>query len=324
MTLDYSIALAGLPIGLIVGLTGMGGGALLTPMLVLGFGVDPLTAVSSDLVASLCMKPVGGAVHMRHGTVRTDVVRWLMLGSIPSAFLGVMLLRHLFGDDPGAMKNLLGGALLLVLGSMIVRRVFGPRRPVEIEDAEVPLRRGLTLAAGAVGGLVVGLTSVGSGSLIIAALMLVYPQMSMRRLVGTDLVQAVPLVGSAALAHMFFGEVQFGLTASLLLGSIPGVYLGARLSSKASDNVLKPVIMVLLTASGAKLLGVGNVPTLLGALAMAGYGFSAWLVDRRRLARFLASQPGGPAAPLAPNAPLPELPDELTPPAADVTARKPA
>ncbi len=149
MNLDLAIALAGLPIGLIVGLTGMGGGALLTPMLVLGFGIDPLTAVSSDLVASLCMKPVGGAVHMRHGTVRTDVVRWLMLGSIPAAFLGVVLLRRFYGDDPGGMKNMLGGALLLVLGSMVVRRIFGPRRPVEVEAADVPLRRGPTLAAGA-------------------------------------------------------------------------------------------------------------------------------------------------------------------------------
>jgi uncharacterized membrane protein YfcA len=226
LTLDPGIALAGLPIGLIVGLTGMGGGALLTPMLVLGFGIDPLTAVSSDLVASLCMKPVGGAVHLRHGTVRTDVVRWLMLGSIPMAFLGVLVLTSLLGGNGAAMKTLLGGALLLVLLSMVVRRMFGPRRPVEADDRAVAPRPLATLAAGALGGLVVGLTSVGSGSLIIAALMIVYPRMSMRSLVGTDLVQAVPLVGSAALAHMIFGDVHFGLTASLLLGSIPGVYLG--------------------------------------------------------------------------------------------------
>jgi len=140
LTLDPGIALAGLPIGLIVGLTGMGGGALLTPMLVLGFGIDPLTAVSSDLVASLCMKPVGGAVHLRHGTVRTDVVRWLMLGSIPMAFLGVLVLTSLLGDNGAAMKTLLGGALLLVLLSMVVRRMFGPRRPVEADDRAVAPR----------------------------------------------------------------------------------------------------------------------------------------------------------------------------------------
>lgn len=307
MTLDPGIALAGLPIGLIVGLTGMGGGALLTPMLVLGFGIDPLTAVSSDLVASLCMKPVGGAVHLRHGTVRTDVVRWLMLGSIPMAFLGVLVLTSLLGGNGAAMKTLLGGALLLVLLSMVVRRMFGPRRPVEADDRAVAPRPLATLAAGALGGLVVGLTSVGSGSLIIAALMIVYPRMSMRSLVGTDLVQAVPLVGSAALAHMIFGDVHFGLTASLLLGSIPGVYLGARFSTKASDTVLKPVIMVLLTASGAKLLGAGNGITLLASAGMATYAAMAMMADRRRLARYLAAQPGPEAAALAPSAPLPDL-----------------
>lgn len=307
MTLDPGIALAGLPIGLIVGLTGMGGGALLTPMLVLGFGIDPLTAVSSDLVASLCMKPVGGAVHLRHGTVRTDVVRWLMLGSIPTAFLGVLILTSFLGGNGAAMKTLLGGALLLVLLSMVVRRLFGPRRPVEADDRAVAPRPLATLAAGALGGLVVGLTSVGSGSLIIAALMIVYPRMSMRSLVGTDLVQAVPLVGSAALAHMIFGDVHFGLTASLLLGSIPGVYLGARFSTKASDTVLKPVIMVLLTASGAKLLGAGNGVTLLASACMAGYAAVAMMADRRRLARYLAAQPGPEAAALAPSAPLPDL-----------------
>lgn len=307
MTLDYGIALAGLPIGLIVGLTGMGGGALLTPMLVLGFGIDPLTAVSSDLVASLCMKPVGGAVHLRHGTVRMDVVRWLMLGSIPTAFLGVLVLTLLLRGDGAAMKTLLGGALLLVLFSMVLRRAFGPRRPVETDDRAVAPRPAATLAAGALGGLVVGLTSVGSGSLIIAALMIVYPRMSMRSLVGTDLVQAVPLVGSAALAHMLLGDVHFGLTASLLLGSIPGVYLGARFSTKASDTVLKPVIMVLLTASGAKLLGAGNGLTLLASTAMAAYAAIALLADRRRLASYLAAGPGPAAAALAPSAPLPEL-----------------
>ncbi len=321
MNLDPALALAGLPIGLIVGLTGMGGGALLTPMLVLGFGIDPLTAVSSDLVASLCMKPVGGAVHLRHGTVRTDVVRWLMLGSIPTAFLGVLILTSLLGGNGAAMKTLLGGALLLVLGSMIVRRAFGPRRPVEADDRAVAPRPWATLLAGALGGLVVGLTSVGSGSLIIAALMIVYPRMSMRSLVGTDLVQAVPLVGSAALAHLLFGDVHLGLTASLLLGSIPGVYLGARFSTKASDTVLKPVIMVLLTASGAKLLGAGNPETLLAASAMAAYAAGALVSDRRRLARYLAEQPGPEAAPLAPNAPLPDMgtPAPTRPSVGDVT-----
>lgn len=264
--LDPIVALAGLIVGLVVGMTGMGGGALMTPILVLLFKVEPLVAVSSDIVAAVIMKPVGGAVHWRHGTVHRPLVLWLMLGSIPSAFLGVILLRH-FGSEKAiqaVVKTALGVALLVVAAGLILRPFLQRKRRVELP---VPLKvsRLPTLLIGVVGGLVVGITSVGSGSLIIIMLLMLYPRMRLSELVGTDLVQAVPLVASAALAHVIFGEFHFALTASILIGSIPGVFIGARFSARAPDYVIRPALVVVLTASALKLLGVDTM--LVGAVA---------------------------------------------------------
>ncbi len=211
MDIDLAITLGGLIVGFTVGLTGMGGGALMTPMLVLLFGVDPLAAVSSDLVASMVMKPVGGSVHLRRGTVHRGIVAWLVAGSVPAAFCGVLILQAL-GDGAGAtIEVLLGSALLAASAAMIVRGAMAPRDTDPAGDPRtVPVRRVATLAVGIVGGLVVGLTSVGSGSLMIVSMVALYPMLSTRVLVGTDLVQAVPLVASAAVGHLLFGDVRLG------------------------------------------------------------------------------------------------------------------
>ncbi|HET6148272.1 MAG TPA: sulfite exporter TauE/SafE family protein [Polyangia bacterium] len=264
--LDPIVALAGLLVGFVVGLTGMGGGALMTPILVLLFKVEPLMAVSSDIVAAVIMKPVGGAVHWRHGTVHRQLVLWLMMGSIPAAFLGVILLRH-FGSEKSiqaVVKTALGVALLVVAAGLVVRPFLQRKRRPELE---VPLEvaRIRTLLIGLLGGLVVGITSVGSGSLIIIMLLMLYPRMRLSELVGTDLVQAIPLVASAALAHLMFGEFHFALTASILIGSIPGVFIGARFSARAPDYVIRPALVVVLTASALKLLRVDTM--LVGAVA---------------------------------------------------------
>ena len=222
---DPLVIASGLFVGFVVGLTGMGGGALMTPILVMLFHIEPLAAVSSDIVAAMVMKPIGGAVHWQRGTVQRGLVTWLMLGSIPTAFLGVLLLRRL---DAGIavqahIKLALGLALLVVVTGLVVRPLLisrrGPPQPFE-------LKRFPTLLIGIVGGLVVGLTSVGSGSLIIIALLMLYPRMSLSELVGTDLVQAVPLVASAAIGHLLFGNFKLGLTVSILIGSLPGVFIG--------------------------------------------------------------------------------------------------
>jgi len=258
MHFDPLIALGGLLVGFTVGLTGMGGGALMTPMLVLLFHVNPLAAVSSDIVASVVMKPIGGSVHLRRGTVHRGIVGWLMLGSIPSAFAGVLLLKTLGSGTnlDHKLKIMLGGALLVAATAMTAKLLLQARRhTASVGPEEISVRVLPTIAVGAAGGLIVGLTSVGSGSLMIVLLLALYPRLRTSSLVGTDLVQAVPLVASAALGHLLFGDFQLGLTASLLVGCVPGVYAGARLSSRAPDHAIRPVLVAVLVASALKLLG---------------------------------------------------------------------
>ena len=202
MHIDGLIALAGLVVGFVVGLTGMGGGALMTPMLVLLFHVEPLAAVSSDLVAAFVMKPVGAGVHLRRGTVHLQMVKWLVLGSVPTAFLGALLLDQL-GDGKvveDRIKLVLGVALLLAATSMVIKRFVGQNRIGT--DSHPPVRPLPTLLVGLAGGLIVGLSSVGSGSLMIVLLLWLYPTLRASELVGTDLVQAIPLVGAAAFGHL--------------------------------------------------------------------------------------------------------------------------
>lgn len=269
MDLDLGISLAGLLVGAVVGLTGMGGGALMTPLLVLLFGVHPLAAVSSDLVAAVVMKPIGGGIHFRRGTVHTGLVRWLAAGSVPAAFAGAFLISHLDGPSvESRIKTILGVVLLIASAAMVTKAAVQSRWHGALEGdaaARVPVRVAPTVAIGIVGGLVVGMTSVGSGSLMIVALMLLYPALSAKEMVGTDLVQAVPLVLAAATGHALFGQVEFGLTTSLLVGSVPGVWIGAHLSSRAADHYIRPLLVLVLVLSGLKLLGAGNA--VLGVVA---------------------------------------------------------
>ena len=256
--MNFGIVLAGLVGGFTVGMTGMGGGALLTPVLILVFHVDALAAVGSDLVVSLVMKPVGGAVHLRRGTVNGPLVKLLTIGSVPAAFGGVLLLRALGGNDVSdLLKPLLGAVILLAAASMVLKPWLGRRREgMEAGEGELVVRPAVTIAVGAIGGLLVGLTSVGSGSLIIVMLMVAYPNLKARELVGTDLVQAIPLVASAAIGHLLLGDVRLGLTASLLAGGIPGVYLGARVSAQAPERLIRPTLFVILVTTGLKLVRV--------------------------------------------------------------------
>ncbi|MCZ7525347.1 MAG: sulfite exporter TauE/SafE family protein [Acidimicrobiia bacterium] len=255
--IDPGLVLAGAIVGLTVGLTGMGGGALMTPMLVLLFGVPPLTAVSSDLVVSLVMKPVGGAIHWRRGTVRTDLARWLVVGSVPAAFAGAALVGTMEpAGVEGWLRRALGLALVASAVMMVMRARFAAARGSARAPVSSPVSPALTVGVGAIGGFVVGLTSVGSGTLVIVLLMWLYPTLTPAELVGTDLVQAVPLVGAAAFGHLLFGEVVFALTLSLLVGGIPGVYLGARMSARASQRVVRPALLAVLLTSGLKLLQV--------------------------------------------------------------------
>jgi hypothetical protein len=304
MDLSWKIAVAGAIVGFIVGLTGMGGGALMTPILVIFFGIQPLAAVSSDLVASVIMRPVGAGVHWRAKTVKTPVVKWLCLGSIPCAFLGVVLLRVLGGAAlQDRLKIALGCALLLAIVGIIARFVVD-RKKDPAEDAinhVVEVHKLRTIAIGAFGGLIVGMTSVGSGSLMIVLLMLLYPVLSMRELVGTDLVQALPLVASATLGQLLFGNVQFGLATSLIIGGIPAVYFGAKLSSRAPSWFVRRALAVVLLATALKLLDVSTtalgIATVVGAaLAVASAIPEVRAIAARRRAEQMPDEAAEPMA----------------------------
>ena len=282
MDLNPYIVLGSAVVGLLVGLTGAGGGALMPPMLILLFGVKPSAAISSDLVAAVVMRPVGAAGHLRKGTVNLHLVGWMVLGSVPMAFLGAYLLRQ-FGNGSAAEQNVqtaLGAALLTGAAAMILRYVLDRRSGQQRIGAiaRVTVRPLPTVLIGMIGGLIVGMTSVGSGSLMIVLLLFLYPLISAGQLVGTDLTQAVPLTAAAALGALIFGQVQFGVTASLVLGSVPAVLIGSFLSSRAPDRYIRPIITFVIFASGLKYVGVGT--TALGwtlcAVALAGGGY--WLV----------------------------------------------
>jgi uncharacterized membrane protein YfcA len=269
--MDPIVAVAGLLVGFVVGLTGMGGGALMTPILVLLFKIEPLAAVSSDIVASMIMKPIGGGVHFKRGSVNKELVKWLVMGSVPSAFLGVVLLKTLGHGAAlqGIVKTALGVALLVVAVGLVVRPLLTRSRKPGDSMMPIQVKKLPTLLIGIAGGLIVGLTSVGSGSLMIIMLLMLYPSLKLSELVGTDLVQAIPLVASAALGHILFGDFKLALTASILVGAIPGVFMGAHLSSRAPDHVIRPALIIVLLASSTKLLGASN------QLAAAAVGVAA-------------------------------------------------
>jgi uncharacterized membrane protein YfcA len=285
MHIDPYIVLGSAVVGLLVGTTGAGGGALMTPMLILLFSVKPSTAISSDLVAAVVMRPFGAAVHLRKGTVNLRLVGWMVLGSVPMAFLGAYLL-HLMGRTTSAQTNIekiLGAALLLGAAAMVLR-FFLDRRGGQSRTGVVhaiSVRPVLTVLVGMFGGLMVGLTSVGSGSLMIVLLLFLYPLIGANQLVGTDLTQAVPLTMAAALGALAFGHVAFPVTASIIIGSVPAVLIGSYFSSRAPDRYIRPIIAFVIFASGLKYVGVST--TTLGwiLVAMLLGGAGGWVVYAR-------------------------------------------
>lgn len=290
MDFDWTMALGSFLVAIIVGLTGMGGGALMTPMLVTFFGVSPLAAVSSDLVAAAVMKPVGSAVHYRQGTINMRLVGWLCAGSVPAAFSGVLLARALGHGDSveNVIGKAMGAALMIAAAGLVLRGYLAYRGRGGSGDgdrsAEITIRPVPTVLIGVVGGLVVGITSVGSGSLIIVALLALYPALKANQLVGTDLLQAVPLVFAAAIGHLLFGDFRMEVTAALLAGSIPGVYLGSKISSRAPSALIRRMLALVLVASSLKMFGVPAVPLAWTMVVLTAATAGAWLALRHRAA----------------------------------------
>jgi uncharacterized protein len=292
-----SLLLVSFGVNIVVGLTGMGGGALMTPMLTFFFGVPPLTAVSSDLVAAAIMKPVGSAVHLRHGTVNLRLVAWLCAGSVPSAFCGVLIARAL-GDGhqvQDVIGKAMGVALLLAAAGLAIRgylamkdrasrradrRTAVPGSPASAPPPTIKVRPVPTVLVGIVGGLSVGMTSVGSGSLIIVTLLALYPALKANQLVGTDLFQAVPLVWAAALGHILFGDFKLEVTAALLAGSIPGVIIGSLISARAPGGLIRRALAFVLLASALKMFGIGNVAMVWILVAAVAGVAVAWMLLR--------------------------------------------
>ena len=253
--MDWLSSLSGFVVGVIVGLTGVGGGSLMTPLLVLAFGVAPATAVGTDLLYAAITKAGGIYVHDRQGTIDYRIAALLGTGSLPTAILTAIAL-HLIAPAPGALTALikltLGSALLLTAAAILFKNRLAAASPV----ASWSVRKvsAATVATGALLGVLVTISSVGAGAVGVAALIFLYPQRSAVRIVGTDIAHAVPLTLVAGLGHASLGTVDLTLLVALLIGSIPGVMLGSSLSKKLPERILRPCLAGLLLLAGAKLV----------------------------------------------------------------------
>lgn len=250
-------SLAGVFVGLLVGLTGVGGGSLMTPLLVLAFGFHPATAVGTDLLYASATKVAGTGVHGLRGTVDWRIVRRLAAGSIPAVLLTLLVL-HLVHAKPGgldlAIKGVLGVTLLVTGVATFFRRRIVAHLSTRFADAHPVRVAALTTLLGAGLGSLITLTSVGAGALGMTALLALYPREPLAKLVGSDIAHAVPLTLLAGLGHLMMGGVDGGLLASLLLGSVPGVVAGGLLASRVPERVLTPLLAIVLVAAGAQLL----------------------------------------------------------------------
>jgi hypothetical protein len=259
-TTALSILVAGFFVGVVVGLTGMGGGALMTPALIfLGVG-DAATVVTADLTAAAVYKTGGAVVHAKEGSPNLSLAKWLIIGSVPMALIGPHLVAGLTDDEDQldyVLKMAIGFALLLAASTYALRLYINLRRVrggAPDADPNPKIRPVPTLLVGALGGLLVGITSVGSGSVIMVALLMLYPGLSAVRLVGTDLVQAVPLVLAAAISNIALHGLDWELLIPLVLGSVPGTLLGSTIAPRVPQSFIRRAIVVVLTMSGVALL----------------------------------------------------------------------
>jgi uncharacterized membrane protein YfcA len=259
--LNPLLPLSGFAVGLLVGLTGVGGGSLMTPLLVLVFGFKPATAVGTDLLYAAITKSGGSWVHHRHDNIDWAIAGRLALGSVPAAGLTVLLLAHLGVQSHGAaglISVVLGVALLLTAASLVFRQRLLDLARRRSASADFSHRHvaGLTVAVGAVVGVLVTISSVGAGALGVTALTFLYPQLATRRIVGSDIAHAVPLTLVAGLGHWWLGTVDVVLLVSLLLGSLPGIALGAHFAAKVPERALRGLLASVLLLIGGKLIFV--------------------------------------------------------------------
>ena len=287
--MDPLLIVFGLGVGLLVGLTGMGGGSLMTPLLILVFNVKPVTAVGTDLAYAAVTKTVGGYKHWRQRTVDMGLSGWMALGSVPAALAGVWVLERLeaaYGHDFDSILIGAVAAALLFTGSAVLARVFFLPKLIEREREGFVLERRHKRAAVVVGvfvGFVLGVTSAGSGALIAVALILVF-RLVPTRVVGTDVFHAAILLWAAAIAHVVSGNVDFALAGTILLGSVPGVWIGSHASVRVPTGALRTALGIVLLDCGLALLtkaGLGVPATVLVGVPLV-LGLLAWLVHQSR------------------------------------------
>jgi uncharacterized membrane protein YfcA len=291
---DPKIILFGFGIGLLVGMTGMGGASLMTPLLILLFGIQPVTAIGTDIFYAAVTKSVGGYKHLKLGTVHKGLAFWLAVGSVPSAIAGVWvieLLQARYGDDLDTLVlGMLGGTLVVVGVATLLRSLFFSN--VIQERSALHLYRRHIIAAvitGMTTGFVIGLTSAGSGTLIAIALIAIF-RLTPQRVVGTDVFHAAVLLWAAGIAHWVGGNIDFALALTILFGSIPGVILGTDLSVKAPQKFLRYALASVLIASGVTLISKNGtaevvIPAIAIASVMVGFLFAAQMISRGRAKR---------------------------------------
>jgi uncharacterized protein len=294
--LDPAIVVFGLGIGVLVGMTGMGGGSLMTPLLILLFGIQPTTAIGTDIFYSAVTKTVGGWRHFKMKTVNMELVKWLALGSVPAAVSGVAIvsiLQNQIGEDrlDSLVYAVLGGTLLMVgvitlARALILRTLIDERDRFEVERRH----KVAAIVIGATTGFVIGVTSAGSGTVIAILLIAVY-RLAPKKVVGTDIFHAAVLLWAAGIAHWIGGNVDFVLAGNILLGSVPGVVIGAALSSKAPTGFIRTALGVVLVGSGIVTIQKGD-PTvwpIAAGIAAIGLGLLLymphWINRRRELQR---------------------------------------
>ena len=249
-------ALSGLAVGVLVGFTGVGGGSLITPLLVLVFGIHPATAVGTDLLYAAATKSVGTVVHGFGKTVDWGIVLRLAAGSVPATALTLLALSHMgktLDAGHGVITSVLGAALILTAVAILFRRIileFFARRVGEVSPRRTTV---MTMILGALLGVLVSLSSVGAGAIGVTVLLILYPRLPAAKLVGSDIAHAVPLTLLAGLGHWMMGTINWALLVSLLTGSIPGIIVGSLLSSRAPDRVLRPILASTLALVGGKL-----------------------------------------------------------------------
>jgi uncharacterized membrane protein YfcA len=308
--MDPAIIVFGLGIGVLVGMTGMGGGSLMTPLLILIFGIQPTTAIGTDIFYSAITKTVGGWRHLKMKTVNMELVKWLSFGSVPAAVLGVAIVsvleKHIGEDRLDSLVYAVLGGTLLMVGVITLTRALILRNLVDERDRfEVERRHKVAaVAIGATTGFVIGITSAGSGTVIAILLIAVY-RLAPKKVVGTDVFHAAILLWAAGIAHIVGGNVDFALAGNILIGSIPGVVIGAALSDKAPQGFIRTALGLVLVGSGIVTIQKGDPNVWPIAAAVAAIGLGAilaaphWL-HRRRLRE--AAQAADRAAELTPDA----------------------